>query len=152
MKAKRYTLQERDDRMTTFVLDERLANDTQTLADLPLCRALLMLDARYPWVVLVPRRDALSEVFELTADEQQQLWREASQLGQAMKTDFDGDKLNIATLGNVVSQLHVHVVIRRRDDDAWPAPVWGHGRAEPYTPTQQQTMQGRLTALIETLH
>lgn len=137
--------------MTTFVLDERLANDTQPLADLPLCRALLMLDARYPWVVLVPRRAALSEVFELTTDEQQQLWREAGQLGQAMKATFNGDKLNIATLGNVVSQLHVHVVIRHHDDDAWPAPVWGHGSAEPYSPSQQQTIQARLTTLIETL-
>jgi diadenosine tetraphosphate (Ap4A) HIT family hydrolase len=137
--------------MTPFVLDERLANDTQPLADLPLCRALLMLDARHPWVVLVPRRAALSEVFELTPDDQQQLWREASQLGQAMKAAFNGDKLNIATLGNVVSQLHVHVVIRHHDDDAWPAPIWGHGSAEPYSPGEQQAIQARLTTLIETL-
>ncbi|SER85031.1 Diadenosine tetraphosphate (Ap4A) hydrolase [Vreelandella subterranea] len=137
--------------MTPFLLDERLANDTQPLADLPLCRALLMLDARYPWVVLVPRHAALSEVFELTPDDQQQLWREAGQLGRAMKAAFNGDKLNIATLGNVVSQLHVHVVIRRHDDDAWPAPVWGHGIAEPYSPGEQQAIQAHLTALIETL-
>ena len=137
--------------MTTFALDERLAKDTLLLSDLPLCRALLMLDARYPWVVLVPRRAALSEVFELTTDDQQQLWREAGQLGQVMKTAFNGDKLNIATLGNVVSQLHVHVVIRHHDDEAWPAPVWGYGRAEPYTPNKQKTMQARLSALIETL-
>lgn len=137
--------------MTPFVLDERLANDTQPLADLPLCRALLMLDARYPWVVLVPRFAALSEVFELTTDDQQQLWREAGQLGRAMKAAFNGDKLNIATLGNVVSQLHVHVVIRHHDDDAWPAPVWGHGSAKPYSPGEQQAIQARLRALIETL-
>ncbi|KPQ20476.1 MULTISPECIES: HIT family protein [unclassified Halomonas] len=137
--------------MTTFVLDERLANDTQLLADLPLCRALLMLDARYPWVILVPRREALSEIFELTADEQQQLWKEASQLGEAMKTAFNGDKLNIATLGNVVSQLHVHVVVRRQDDDVWPAPVWGNGAAEPYSPSHQRAVQAHLLELLEAL-
>ncbi|SDN51403.1 HIT domain-containing protein [Vreelandella arcis] len=137
--------------MTTFVLDERLACDTQHLADLPLCRALLMLDARYPWVVLVPRREGLSEVFELTTAEQQQLWREASQLGQAMKAAFGGDKVNIATLGNVVSQLHVHVVIRYHEDAVWPAPVWGNGVAEPYSASQLTTMQARLLELINTL-
>lgn len=137
--------------MIPFELDDRLAGDTLPLYDLPLCRALLMLDARYPWVVLVPRRAALSEVFELSDSEQQQLWREASQLGQAMKTAFGGDKLNIATLGNVVSQLHMHVVIRRHDDAAWPAPVWGHGTPEAYSPAKLQAMQARLAELMATL-
>lgn len=137
--------------MPPFELDDRLAGDTLPLCDLPLCRALLMLDARFPWVVLVPRRAALSEVFELPDREQRQLWREASQLGQAMKTAFGGDKLNLATLGNVVSQLHMHVVIRRHDDAAWPAPVWGHGTPEPYSPGEEHAMQARLTELIAAL-
>ncbi|MGM0544547.1 MAG: HIT domain-containing protein [Pseudomonadota bacterium] len=137
--------------MALFELDDRLAGDTLPLCDLPLCRALLMRDARYPWVVLVPRRAALSEVFELSDSEQLQLWREASQLGQAMKTAFGGDKLNIATLGNVVSQLHMHLVIRRHDDAAWPAPVWGHGMPEAYSPGEEHAMQARLTELIAAL-
>ncbi len=119
--------------MIKFELDERLAADTFPIADLPLSRVLLMNDARYPWVILVPRHASISEVFELPADDQQQLWREASQLGEAMKTALEGDKINIASLGNVVSQLHVHVVLRRHSDATWPAPVWGNGSPEPTT-------------------
>ncbi|MFG6665886.1 HIT domain-containing protein [Halomonas sp. HNIBRBA4712] len=123
--------------MSTFNLDPRLAADTLSLADLPLCRALLMNDARYPWVILVPRREGISEVFELESEEQAQLWREATALGQALKLAFQGDKLNVGALGNVVSQLHVHLVVRFESDEAWPAPVWGKGEAKPYTADQQ---------------
>ena len=111
--------------MIKFELDERLAADTLPIADLPLSRVLLMNDARYPWVVLVPRQASISEVFELSANDQQQLWREATQLGAAMKTALKGDKVNIASLGNLVSQLHVHIVIRQHSDATWPAPVCG---------------------------
>ncbi|WP_447555255.1 HIT domain-containing protein [Vreelandella sp. EE22] len=123
--------------MTAFTLDPRLAADTLSLGDLPLCRALLMNDARYPWVILVPRKEAITEVFELSLEEQAQLWREATALGKAMNVAFQGDKLNIATLGNVVSQLHVHLVVRFESDESWPAPVWGKGEAMAYTPEQQ---------------
>ncbi|MGO1430042.1 MAG: HIT domain-containing protein, partial [Halomonas sp.] len=85
--------------MIKFELDERLAADTFPIANLPLSRVLLMNDARYPWVILVPRHASISEVFELPADDQQQLWREATQLGEAMKTALEGDKINIASLG-----------------------------------------------------
>ncbi|HAA44179.1 MAG: histidine triad (HIT) protein [Halomonas sp. 54_146] len=135
--------------MTNFELDERLAADTFPVADLPLCRVLLMNDARYPWAILVPRQAAISEVFELSAADQQQLWREATQLGEAMKTALAGDKLNIATLGNVVSQLHIHVVIRRHNDAAWPAPVWGNGSPSPYDLDGQAHMRAQLTALVQ---
>ncbi|PCF95114.1 HIT domain-containing protein [Vreelandella nigrificans] len=134
--------------MDTFDLDSRLATDTFPLADLPLCRALLMNDARYPWVVLVPRVASVSEVFELSTQEQAQLWREATMLGEAMKEAFHGDKLNIATLGNVVSQLHIHLVVRYRDDASWPAPVWGNGTPEPYELTLQGQRREQLLAQI----
>lgn len=137
--------------MTHFELDERLAADTFPVADLPLCRVLLMNDARYPWVILVPRQASISEVFELSVTDQQQLWREATQLGEAMKTALAGDKLNIATLGNVVSQLHIHVVIRRHNDATWPAPVWANGSPNPYDLDDQADMRAQLTALIQGL-
>ena len=138
-------------RLATFELDSRLEADTFPLADLPLCRALLMNDARYPWVVLVPRVASISEVFELSQAEQAQLWQEATQLGAAMKEGFQGDKLNIATLGNVVSQLHIHLVIRYTHDASWPAPVWGNGTATPYELAQQGERREQLLAHIESL-
>ncbi|MGV2932611.1 HIT family protein [Vreelandella venusta] len=137
--------------MKTFELDPRLEADTLPLADLPLCRALLMNDARYPWVVLVPRRASVSEVFELSQDEQAQLWRETIALGAAMKEIFHGDKLNIATLGNVVSQLHMHLVVRYTDDACWPASVWGNGSPEPYELALQGSRREQLLAQIEGL-
>ncbi|GGC86163.1 HIT domain-containing protein [Vreelandella lutescens] len=134
--------------MATFELDPRLAADTLPLADLPLCRALLMNDARYPWVVLVPRVASVSEVFELSQEDQTKLWQEATQLGAAMKEAFHGDKLNIATLGNVVSQLHIHLVVRYTDDASWPAPVWGNGTPTPYELAQQGERREQLLAQI----
>ena len=134
--------------MNDFTLDKRLAADTLPVAELPLSRVLLMNDARYPWVILVPRYASISEVFELSAQDQQQLWREATQLGDAMKTALGGDKINIASLGNVVSQLHVHVIVRRHADATWPAPVWGNGSAEPYDLDSQAQLRAQLQALI----
>tara|TARA_R110000850_G_scaffold177735_1_gene303541 strand:+ start:112 stop:531 length:420 start_codon:yes stop_codon:yes gene_type:complete len=137
--------------LINFELDERLAADTLPIADLPLSRVLLMNDARYPWVILVPRHASISEVFELSANDQQQLWREATQLGDAMKEALGGDKVNIAALGNVVSQLHVHVVIRRHSDATWPAPVWGNGSPKPYDLDEQAQLRDQLLALINGL-
>ncbi|MCH4812513.1 HIT domain-containing protein [Vreelandella neptunia] len=137
--------------MNNFTLDARLAADTLPVAELPLSRVLLMNDARYPWVILVPRHAAISEVFELSAHDQQQLWREATQLGEAMKTALGGDKINIASLGNVVSQLHVHVVVRRHTDATWPAPVWGNGSAESYDQESQAQLREQLQTLINGL-
>lgn len=134
--------------MNDFMLDERLAADTLPVADMPLCRVLLMNDTRYPWIILVPRHPSISEVFELSASDQQQLWHEATYLGEAMKTALGGDKLNIATLGNVVNQLHLHVVVRRHDDVTWPAPVWGNGSPEPYDLEHQARIRDQLLAHI----
>ncbi|MWJ28658.1 HIT domain-containing protein [Halomonas sp. ZH2S] len=137
--------------MNDLELDERLQADTFPVTELPLCRVLLMDDVRFPWIILVPRRPAVREVFELCEEDQRQLWREATAIGEVMKADCHGDKLNIATLGNVVEQLHVHVVIRRKDDAAWPAPVWGQGSAEPYGKNGLAAMRDHLLAQIEGL-
>lgn len=137
--------------MNDIAVDERLEADTFPVTELPLCRVLLMDDARFIWVVLVPRQPNVSEVFELTLDDQAQLWREAGALANAMKEGFDGDKMNIATLGNVVSQLHIHIIVRHHHDDAWPRPVWGMGEPIPYDLEQQGEARERLLALIEGL-
>ncbi len=131
-----------------FDLDPRLQQDTLVLGDFALCRLLLMNDSTYPWLILVPRRESVSEVFQLTIDEQQQLWRETALLAETLKDAFVADKMNIATLGNVVSQLHMHVVVRRRDDAAWPAPVWGRQPAVPYSQEQLGAMRGRLRLVL----
>lgn len=129
-----------------FKLDERLFKDTVVLGDFTLCRVLLMNDSRYPWLILVPRRAGISELFELEMAEQQQLWQETSYVGQVLKDVFQADKINIATLGNVVKQLHMHIVVRMQDDAAWPAPVWGNGAAQGYTDEALAAMRARLQA------
>jgi diadenosine tetraphosphate (Ap4A) HIT family hydrolase len=115
-------------------LHPRLQQDCLLLGRFTLCRLLLMRDANYPWFILVPDREAISEIFQLSGEDQVQLLRESSRLSAILVELFHADKLNIAALGNVVPQLHVHHVVRFRDDPAWPAPVWGHAPARPYTP------------------
>src|SRR5204862_7582349 len=100
--------------------------------DFELCRLLLMDDAHYPWFILVPRRAGLREIYELDEADQSQLLRESVALGRAAMRAFAGDKLNVAALGNVVPQLHVHHVVRQIGDAAWPAPVWGKVAAKRY--------------------
>ncbi|HZY34617.1 MAG TPA: HIT family protein [Rhodanobacter sp.] len=112
-----------------FALDPRLAADTRPVASLPLCDVLLMNDARYPWLILVPRRAGLVEITDLYADEQAVLWQEVNRAVAALRAAAPCDKLNLGALGNIVRQLHVHVVARVEGDAAWPGPVWGHGQA-----------------------
>lgn len=120
-------------------LDPRLEQASTVLAQLPLSVLRLQEDARWPWLVLVPRRPGLVEVAELTAEEWALLGREVAAADAAVRAlgsavDFEVEKVNVAALGNVVPQLHVHVVGRRTGDPAWPGPVWGVGAAEPYAP------------------
>lgn len=131
-----------------FVVDPRLQQDTLPVGDFPLCRLLLMNDANYPWFILVPRREEVSELFQLDALDQQALWQEATMLAETLKDAFGADKMNIATLGNMVSQLHMHVIARRRDDPAWPAPVWGRLPAQPYGDEQVLAIKDRLRLVL----
>jgi diadenosine tetraphosphate (Ap4A) HIT family hydrolase len=112
-----------------FALDPRLAADTRLVASLPLCDVLLMNDARYPWLILVPRRAGLVEIADLRDDEQAMLWQEVNRAAAALRAVAPCDKLNLGALGNIVRQLHVHVVARVEGDAAWPGPVWGNGQA-----------------------
>lgn len=134
-----------------FVLHPRLARDADVLGDLPLCRLLGMNNARYPWCVLVPRRTDIREVHELPVIEQQQLLKESSALGIAMMEGFAADKLNVAALGNVVPQLHVHHIARFRSDDCWPDPVWGRFPALTYEPAQWQAFATKVTERLTDL-
>lgn len=131
-----------------FALDSRLEQDTFALGDFPLCRLLLSKDANYPWFILVPRRADISELFEMSADDREQLWQETNLLSETLKECFSADKMNVATLGNVVSQLHMHVIVRRRTDVAWPAPVWGNKPAVEYSADQLNDVRQRLKAVL----
>ncbi|NGY06599.1 HIT domain-containing protein [Solimonas terrae] len=136
-----------------FELHPQLAADTRTVGDWPLSRVLLMNDAQFPWLILVPRRSGLREIFELPERDQQQLLRESSALGRALLALFPlGEKLNIGALGNLVPQLHVHHIVRWADDAAWPAPVWGRLPPLPYADDVAaitlQRLRERLAALM----
>lgn len=114
-------------------LHPRLEADTHPVARWPLCDVRLMEDARYAWLILVPRIAGAVEIVDLPDDAQQQLTAEISRASRALRTIAVPHKLNIGALGNVVRQLHVHVLARFEGDAAWPGPVWGHGQAEAYT-------------------
>ena len=115
-----------------FTLDPRLAVDTVEVGDLDLCRVLLMDDARFPWLILVPRRPDLVEITDLAGADAEALWQETRIAVGVMQALARPDKVNVGALGNVVAQLHVHVVGRFRSDPAWPGPVWGVGTRTPY--------------------
>jgi diadenosine tetraphosphate (Ap4A) HIT family hydrolase len=133
---------------TPFELDPRLAADCFVLGDWPLSRVLLMNDAQYPWVILVPRRAGVREMHDLDPADQHRLADESAQLGRTLLQMFDGHKLNVAALGNIVPQLHLHHIVRFRDDPAWPAPVWGRLPRLPYAPADaEQRMAALRTAL-----
>lgn len=115
-----------------FVLDTRLAADTVWVCDWPLSAVLLMNDSRYPWLVLVPRKPGLCEPFDLSPADQARLWREVGYAGATLKAVSRCRKVNVGALGNIVAQLHVHVIARNEGDAAWPGPVWGKGAAERF--------------------
>lgn len=119
--------------MSGFELHPQLAADTHHVASLPLCDVLLMNDANYPWLILVPRVTDASELLDLSESDRTRLWQEIDIAAQALRDQFAPDKLNIAALGNMVSQLHVHVIARFKNDPAWPKPVWGAQPAKPYS-------------------
>ena len=127
-----------------FELHLRLQSDTSLIGQLPLCSALLSRDANYPWVILVPRRAGITEIYQLNPEDRQQLLLESCVLAEAMEAIFRGDKLNIAAIGNLVPQLHLHHVVRYKSDAAWPGPVWGAVEAVAYS---DALLQQRLTEL-----
>ena len=138
-------------------LHPQLARDCELVGRFPLCRLLLMRDANYPWLILVPDRDGVGEIHQLAEPDREQLLRESCALSETLVEQFRPDKLNLAALGNLVPQLHLHHVVRYRNDPAWPAPVWGRLPAKPYTAEAlahrlgglRQALSGRAGFLVE---
>jgi len=132
-----------------FVLDTRLEADTCHVSSLALCEVRLMNDSRFPWLVLVPREQGLVEICDLPPEGQATLWREVTRASEALRAIAPFDKLNLGALGNIVRQLHVHVVGRREGDAAWPGPVWGSGKAVPYVPDALESSITQLRVALE---
>lgn len=135
--------------MEGFSLNERLEKDTVKVADLGLCRVLLMNDKRFPWLILVPRRAGITELHELSKADRAALVEETAAASRALSVAFAPDKMNIGAIGNLVAQLHVHVVARKRTDPAWPGPVWGSGPAVPYPPAAIESVASALREALE---
>lgn len=130
--------------MSDFQPDERLARDSDLLTKIGLCELRLMKDKRWPWLVLVPQRADVSEIFELTPLDQTMLTFETVLVAEALKKVTGAAKINTGALGNIVRQLHVHVVARSEGDANWPGPVWGHGTAEPRTAEETKAFAAEL--------
>jgi len=127
-----------------FSLNERLQADTCPVTDLELCRVLLMNNRLWPWLILVPMREGAVEIHRLDGGDQATLMREIALASRVVERMFAPDKMNVGALGNMVPQLHVHVIGRTRGDPAWPGPVWGAGHAEPYEPADAAALAQRL--------
>lgn len=132
------------DMSENFSLHPRLAADTFIVDDWDLCRVLLMNDARFPWLILVPRKNGLRDFDEITPGDKPTFLAEIDRASGALRTETSAEKLNVAALGNMVPQLHVHIVARFAADAAWPAPVWGVGEAIPYSPFQADAVTAAL--------
>jgi diadenosine tetraphosphate (Ap4A) HIT family hydrolase len=135
--------------MQPFTLHPQLAQDTLFIKDLLLCRVVLMNDARFPWVILVPRRQGVCELMDLMPGEQTLVLNEIHKVSVFLKQFFKSEKLNVAALGNIVPQLHIHVIARFTQDAAWPKPVWGVGEAVKYTDAESKRL---ITALMQAVH
>ncbi|MBI1384154.1 MAG: HIT domain-containing protein [Rhizobiales bacterium] len=131
-----------------FALDPRLASDTRHVSDLALSAVRLMDDRRFPWLILVPRRAGAVELVDLVEADRLVLLEEISLVSRVLQRAFAPDKLNVAALGNLVPQLHVHVIARFRADPAWPRPVWGVGEPAPYGEVEGGERAGRLAEAI----
>ncbi|QKV19438.1 HIT domain-containing protein [Oricola thermophila] len=135
--------------MKQFCLDPTLAADTIPVADLGLCRLLLMNDSRFPWMILVPKRADVTEIYELSPLDQTMLTFETVTVSEHLRVLTGCHKVNVAALGNQVRQLHMHVIARHVDDDAWPNPVWGSGRAKPYAREAAEHFISEFTASFQ---
>jgi diadenosine tetraphosphate (Ap4A) HIT family hydrolase len=124
--------------LTAFALNERLRGDSELIVNLGLCQVRLMDDRRWPWLILVPQRPGIEELFELRPLDQALLTFETNLAAEALKKVTHPTKINVGALGNIVRQLHVHVIARHENDPNWPGPVWGFGSREPYGADEKQ--------------
>ncbi|CDZ42126.1 HIT family protein [Neorhizobium galegae] len=134
--------------MSEFELDGRIARDSDLVTVLGLCQLRIQNDSRWPWLVMVPQRAGMTEIFELLPEEQALLSAEVNKVAAALKRVTGATKINVGALGNIVRQLHVHVIARFEGDPNWPGPIWGFGQAAPYDESQKQDF---LNKLVEAL-
>ncbi|MEC4749527.1 HIT domain-containing protein [Methylomicrobium sp. Wu6] len=128
-----------------FTLHPRLSEDCITLGRFGLCRLLLMNDSHYPWFILVPEKSDLTEIYQLSKLDRMRITEESSFLTENLADLYRADKMNIAAIGNLVPQLHIHHIVRYKNDAAWPAPVWGRFDRTPYT-------EDRIAAITDQMH
>ncbi len=133
----------------SFILHPQLEQDCFLVKDLPLCRVLLMNEARYPWFILVPRVNGLKELMQLSDNDARQYWFESGLIQRFLSSELSADKINVAALGNVVPQLHVHHIARYTTDEAWPAPVWGKFSPNAYTDDASSQLISQLKEYIQ---
>jgi diadenosine tetraphosphate (Ap4A) HIT family hydrolase len=135
-----------------FELHPQLVKDCFEIAELPLCKLLLCNDSAYPWFILVPRVENVQDIYQLDWQDQQQLLNESSMLSELLMQEFNGDKMNVAALGNVCPQLHIHHIVRFKTDVSWPKPIWGQQALTPYSQDEfsdiKQRIFNKLTAII----
>lgn len=132
-----------------FNLDERFVRDSELIVSLGLCQLRLQNDSRWPWLVLIPQRDNISEVFELSPLDQTMLTFETNLVAKALKDVTGADKINVGALGNIVRQLHVHVIARNEGDPNWPGPVWGFEKSVPYDEATKAEFIAKLTEAFQ---
>ena len=130
----------------TFNLHPDLSRDGIYLGSFPLCQVLLINDSAYPWFVLVPQRENIRDTIDLSKSDYEALWTESRALSIAIMKLFDGEKLNVAALGNITPQPHLHHVVRFAADPAWPGPIWGVQPLQPYSDQQIEEIRRRLTS------
>jgi len=127
-----------------FTLHPQLTKDCFELADFPLCKLLLCNDSAYPWFILVPKVNDITDIYQLEWQQQQQLLNESSLLSELVMEVFVGDKMNVAALGNIVEQLHIHHVVRYKNDVSWPKPIWGQQPLIPYTKIELAALKDKV--------
>ncbi|WP_421358527.1 HIT domain-containing protein [Agrobacterium rosae] len=130
--------------MDTFRLDDRLARDSVLITKLGLCQLRLQNDKRWPWLVLVPQRNDMSELFDLTPLDQAMLTFETNQVASTLKDLTGATKINVGALGNIVRQLHIHIIARNEGDECWPGPIWGQGTPVPYSDDDRHDFMKKL--------
>ncbi len=132
-----------------FQLHERLQQDCIAIGHFSLCQLLMMNDQQFPWFILVPERADIKEIYQLNAADRQLLSEESCYLAENMAELFNADKMNIAAIGNMVPQLHIHHIVRYQTDKAWPAPVWGKFTAQAYTERQSVELIAKVKAQLK---
>lgn len=131
--------------MQAFSIDPRLERDSVAIADLGLCRLRLSRDARWPWLLAIPQRAGVTEMFELAPLDQTMLTFEINEAAKALSVVTGADKINVAAIGNIVRQLHIHIVARFEGDANWPGPIWGHGTPEPRSDEDIEALARKIT-------